>query len=143
MPPRKKMSVQPSIKVEGTAPLQESSSSSDIESDSSRVSRSDVNEREYHEDQVTVLNALPTDALLALSVGVCARLQAALLLVQRMPVTNGRGSGDSRIIRDEMRVLSSARKTLSAALNELLAVEAVLILSRRRAEQLLLAELLR
>ena len=60
-----------------------------------------------------------------------------------MPVTNGRGSGDSRIIRDEMRVLSSARKTLSAALNELLAVEAVLILSRRRAEQLLLAELLR
>ncbi len=53
----------------------------------------------------------------------------------------GRGSGGhSCIIRDEIRVFSSTRQSLSAALNELLAVDVVLILSPSRTEQLLRAE---
>jgi hypothetical protein len=76
----------------------------------------------------------------ALGVRICARVQLALASLTHKPAMIGHGpGGHKRLIRDEMRVLSSARRALSAALNELLAIEAVFVRSRRRAEEFLRA----
>ncbi len=140
MPPRKKLAVQPS--VADAAPLSppvSESPSSDDEIDSSLCSRAEFDRDDVH-DQVLVFDALPTETLLSLSVGICARVQLALASLTHKPPMIGHGpGGHKRLIRDEIRVLSSARRALSAALNELLAIEAVLVQSRRRAEEILRA----
>ena len=134
MPPRKKLAAQPPVPA---AAVQESSSSDGEDQSDSSFSRDEF-DRDDVGDQVSVFNALPTDTLLALSVGICARLQAALELLTHKPAMIGHGpGGHKRLIRDDLRVICSARRSLGTALNSLLAIEAVLVEARRRGDALL------
>ena len=134
MPPRKKLAVQPAVSA---AASEESSSSDDEAQSDSSFSRQEF-DRDDVADQVSVFSALPTDTILSLCVGICARLQAALATLSHKPAMIGHGpGGHKRLIRDDLRVICSARRTLSAALNELLAIEAVLVQARQRGDALL------
>ena len=134
IPPRRKLAAQPSVPA---AALQESSSSDDEAQSDSSFSRNEF-DRDDVADQVSVFNDLPTDTLLSLSVGICARLQAALAPLTHKPAMIGHGpGGHKRLIRDDLRVICSARRSLSVALNSLLAIEAVLVQARQRGDALL------
>jgi hypothetical protein len=130
MPPRKKLAV-----TAAQPPVSAAAPSNDDESVCTLCSRDECDRDDVHAHAV-VFNSLPTDALLSLSVGICARLQLAFAQLKHKPAMIGHGPGGlKRVIRDEMRVVSSARRMLSAALNELLAIEAVLVHSHRDAEE--------
>ncbi len=134
MPPRKKLAVQPAVSAAASG---ESSSSDDEAQSNSSFSRQEF-DRDDVADHVCVFSALPTNTLLSLSVGICARVQAALATLSHKPAMIGHGpGGHKRLIRDDLRVVCSARRTLSAALNELLAIEAVLVQARQRGDALL------
>ena len=134
MPPRKKLAAQPPVPA---AAVQESSSSDDEAHSDSSFSRQEF-DRDEVADHVSVFSDLPTATLLSLSVGICARLQTALAPLTHKPTMIGHGpGGHKRLIRDDLRVICSARRTLSAALNELLAIEAVLVQARQRGDALL------
>ena len=136
MPPRKRAAVEPTVKVE-PEPVDDSSSSGSECDCAHELSRSECDVDDVSV-QVSAFTTLPTTTLLAIAVGVCVRLQAVLAPLAHKPVMFFHGpGGHKRLLRDDIRVMSTARKSLSSALNDLLAVEAVLKLDRHRAVQLL------
>jgi hypothetical protein len=76
--------------------------------------------------QLSLFVNVPTNTLLSVVVGVAARLQDAVAPLRAPIHSDDRQS--SVIKRDHLRVLASAHLQLTQALNELLAVEAALLL---------------
>jgi hypothetical protein len=134
MPPRKKVAVQPALSA---AVKQEFSSSDDSYDSACEFMRNEFDADDVV-DQVSVLECLPTMTLIALAAGVCVRLQTVLASLAHKPGIIGHGAGGHRrVLRDAIRIESAARAAVTAALNELLAVEVVLKRSRVRSERML------
>jgi hypothetical protein len=137
MPPKRKIKGEPAVAVK----VEDSSSAADADSDIGisidrvglvEVARELAQQRgEFNEDEVAeqagVFMTLPTETLLAIVVGVCSRLHAVVtpLTLQHGMIGHGAG-GERRLHQDALRVLVAARKSLTPAVNTLLAAEIAL-----------------
>jgi hypothetical protein len=138
MPPKRKTREKPAVAVK----VEESPSVSNVDSDEEfssvdgigliDVARNLAQERgEFNEDEVVdlagVYLTLPTETLLTIISGVCSRLQAVIAPLSMKHGMIGHGDGgERRLHQDALRVLVAARRSLTPAVNTLLAAEMAL-----------------
>jgi hypothetical protein len=145
MPPKRKARTEPAVKLEESS-KDDSDSDVDLSIDRAgliEVARAMAQQRgEFNEDEVadqaSVFLTLPTETLLAVIVGVCSRLQAAVtpLTLKHGMIGHGVG-GERRLHQDALRVLVAARKSLVPAVNALLAAEIALTAAKEHHATLL------
>ena len=135
MPPKRKAREEPAVKLEATPSGSDSGSADQSDDDlpvALDVARELAQQRgEFNDDEVvdqaSVFMTLPTESLLAVVVGVCSRLQAAVSPLTLKPGMIGHGvGGQRRLHQDALRVLVAARRALTPAINALLAAEIAL-----------------